>query len=194
MDDGAFGLTYFPFLLHALYTLCQPPGKYISSRSRLSSVDSRGAGSHGVRQHQRVRTIRARQAAPPAEATSHSLRWSQAAPPLLFSPKSRHLQKVFYGTKGGPSKSGGFSILDFNRGGRPQRRLPIEELGERSRSADSGRCRSAFRAHADHSFRAMSISDSGGCRSLVPERSHCSVVSQKVFTNNLKLIFAGERN
>src|SRR5882724_6775729 len=34
--------------------------------------------------------------------------------------------------------------------------------------ADSGRCRSAFRAHADHSFRAMSISDSGGCRSLVP--------------------------
>jgi hypothetical protein len=36
-------------------------------------------------------------------------------------------------------------------------------------SADSGRCRSAFRAHADHSFRAMSISDSGGCRSLIPE-------------------------
>jgi hypothetical protein len=34
--------------------------------------------------------------------------------------------------------------------------------------ADSGRCRSAFRAHADHSFRAMSISDSGGCRSLIP--------------------------
>src|SRR5713101_1423996 len=35
--------------------------------------------------------------------------------------------------------------------------------------ADSGRCRSAFRADADHSFRAMSISDSGGCRSLIPE-------------------------
>jgi len=35
-------------------------------------------------------------------------------------------------------------------------------------SADSGRCRSAFRADADHSFRAMSISDSGGCRSLIP--------------------------
>jgi len=35
-------------------------------------------------------------------------------------------------------------------------------------TADSGRCRSAFRAHADHSFRAMSISDSGGCRSLIP--------------------------
>ena len=34
--------------------------------------------------------------------------------------------------------------------------------------ADSGRCRSAFRADADHLFRAMSISDSGGCRSLIP--------------------------
>ena len=36
------------------------------------------------------------------------------------------------------------------------------------KNADSGRCRSAFRADADHSFRAMSISDSGGCRSLIP--------------------------
>jgi hypothetical protein len=35
-------------------------------------------------------------------------------------------------------------------------------------TADSGRCRSAFRAHADHLIRAMSISDSGGCRSLIP--------------------------
>ena len=35
-------------------------------------------------------------------------------------------------------------------------------------AADSGRCRSAFRAHADHLFRAMSISDSGGCRSPIP--------------------------
>jgi len=34
--------------------------------------------------------------------------------------------------------------------------------------ADSGRCRSAFRADADHLIRAMSISDSGGCRSLIP--------------------------
>jgi prepilin signal peptidase PulO-like enzyme (type II secretory pathway) len=34
--------------------------------------------------------------------------------------------------------------------------------------ADSGRCRSAFWADADHLIRAMSISDSGGCRSLIP--------------------------
>ena len=37
-------------------------------------------------------------------------------------------------------------------------------------SADSGRCRSAFRAGADHLIRAMAISDSGGCRSVDHDR------------------------
>jgi len=43
-----------------------------------------------------------------------------------------------------------------------------EDMRKEEFIADSGRCRSAFRADADHSFRAMSISDSGGCRSLIP--------------------------
>ena len=46
--------------------------------------------------------------------------------------------------------------------------LALVTLGVIYKRADSGRCRSAFRADADHSFRAMPISDSGGCRSLVP--------------------------
>jgi hypothetical protein len=48
--------------------------------------------------------------------------------------------------------------------------LPIKKhrfSGFLSSDADSGRCRSAFRADADHSFRGMAISDSGGCRSIM---------------------------
>ena len=46
--------------------------------------------------------------------------------------------------------------------------VPETQQPEPEPDADSGRCRSAFRAHGDHSFRAISISDSGGCRSLIP--------------------------
>ena len=57
---------------------------------------------------------------------------------------------------------------EIDRAIRPRRVEKSNLTKDRALDGDSGRCRSAFRADADHLIRAMSISDSGGWRSLIP--------------------------